>query len=130
MARAALAFLGGTLLAHSAAPEPQTAPPTPVTSPQDTEHSDEQPLPDAERASVTEALPEPAGALVSAGEVVTAPALVPAPAPPIPAVLVDHARKVADEYRARTGAPIDPDTLRSRLGVPPHLADAIAAHLN
>jgi hypothetical protein len=130
----ALAFLGGTLLAHSAAPEPQTAQPTPVTSPQDPEHSDEQPLPDTERASVTEAMPEPAAGLVPAMEVVTspapAPALVPASAPPIPAVLVDHARKVADEYRARTGAPIDPDTLRSRLGVPPHLADAIAAHLN
>ncbi|MET8692878.1 hypothetical protein ABZV65_10065 [Streptomyces bauhiniae] len=52
-----------------------------------------------------------------------------APPPQVPAVLIEHARKVADEYRARTGYPIDPDTLRSRLGVPSHLADAIAAQL-
>jgi hypothetical protein len=47
----------------------------------------------------------------------------------VPAVLIDHARKVAAEYRDRTGSPIDTDTLRARLGVPPHLADAIAAQL-
>ncbi|MGW2784895.1 DUF2637 domain-containing protein [Streptomyces populi] len=130
----ALAFLGGTLLAHSPTPETRTAPPPPVASPRDPEHSDGQPSPDAGRASVTEALPEPAAVPVPAVEAATspgpAPALVPASSPPVPAVLVDHARKVADEYRARTGSPIDPDTLRSRLGVPPHLADAIAAHLN
>jgi hypothetical protein len=59
----------------------------------------------------------------------SAPGPAPATAAQVPAVLLDHARKVADEHHARTGAPIDSDTLRSRLGVPPHLADAIAAHL-
>jgi hypothetical protein len=44
-------------------------------------------------------------------------------------VLVAHARKVADDHQARTGAPIDTETLRARLGVPPQLADAIAAQL-
>jgi hypothetical protein len=57
----------------------------------------------------------------------------PAPAPPaapaVPAALVEHARKIADTHRATTGAPIDPATLRARLGVPPALADAIAAQL-
>jgi hypothetical protein len=48
---------------------------------------------------------------------------------PVPAALVDHARKVADDHHARTGSPIDTDTLRARLGVPPQLADAIAAQL-
>jgi hypothetical protein len=57
------------------------------------------------------------------------PPSLPAAVPAVPAVLVDHARKVAAEYRDRTGSPIDTDTLRARLGVPPHLADAIAAHL-
>ncbi|MFB7333578.1 DUF2637 domain-containing protein [Streptomyces adustus] len=126
----ALAFLGGTLLAHSPAPEPapepETAPPAPVTLMPDTEHSHELPLPDANSASITEATPEPAAIPVPAVEVATPPTLV----PPVPAVLVEHARKVADEYRARTGSAIDSDTLRSRLGVPPHLADAIAAHLS
>jgi hypothetical protein len=58
----------------------------------------------------------------------------PAPAPAsagvsVPAALVEHARKIADTHRARTGAPIDSATLRARLGVPPALADAIAAQL-
>jgi hypothetical protein len=62
--------------------------------------------------------------------------LPPAPAPApvaqpvgVPAALVEHARKIADTHRSATGAPIDPATLRARLGVPPALADAIAAQL-
>ncbi|MBY8841204.1 DUF2637 domain-containing protein [Streptomyces sp. SP2-10] len=116
----ALAFLGGTLLAHSPAAESGPVPSASVADVEEVVSPVEQPVPDAERASAPEPVPEPDAAP-------TSPA--PAPVPPVPAVLVDHARKVADEYRARTGAPIDPDTLRSRLGVPPHLADAIAAHL-
>ncbi|MFG3291682.1 DUF2637 domain-containing protein [Streptomyces sp. NPDC048179] len=111
----ALAFLGGTLLAHSSPPEPETEP----------EATPPAPVPDTPNAeqSAPEAVPAPDTA--PAPEVTTAAT----PVPPVPAALVDHARKVADEYRARTGSPIDSDTLRSRLGVPPHLADAIAAHL-
>ncbi|MEV4444814.1 DUF2637 domain-containing protein [Streptomyces mirabilis] len=109
----ALAFLGGTLLAHASAaePEPEPVPAAPVADTSDAEQ------PVAEAVAAPDGAPAPE-ATASA-----------APVPPVPAVLVDHARKVADEYRARTGSPIDPDTLRSRLGVPPHLADAIAAHL-
>ncbi|MEV0781747.1 DUF2637 domain-containing protein [Streptomyces sp. NPDC050423] len=109
----ALAFLGGTLLAHSsgdAESEPATV--------ADAEDVGPVPAPDAVPA------PSPAE------EASTPPALPSPPAPPVPAALVDHARKVADEYRTRTGSPIDTDTLRARLGVPPHLADAIAAHLS
>lgn len=126
----AVAFLGGTLLAHSAAAESE-----PVLAAPDADTSDavlptEQPAPDAQRPSVTEAMPEPDAAAALAAAPVP-PASDPAadPIPQVPAVLVDHARKVADEHRARTGAPIDPETLRSRLGVPPDLADAIAAQL-
>ncbi|MFR9755530.1 DUF2637 domain-containing protein [Streptomyces sp. TR06-5] len=60
-------------------------------------------------------------------EPVKAPA--PAPAVSVPAPLVEHARKLADAHRARTGAPMDTDTLRARLGVPAPMADAIAAQL-
>ncbi|MGQ5637519.1 MULTISPECIES: DUF2637 domain-containing protein [unclassified Streptomyces] len=116
----ALAFLGGTLLAHSSAAESGPVPPASVADVEEVVSPVEQPVSVAERVSATEPVPEPDAAPASPA---------PAPAPPVPAVLVDHARKVADEYRARTGAPIDTDTLRSRLGVPPHLADAIAAHL-
>ncbi|MGW0915834.1 DUF2637 domain-containing protein [Streptomyces sp. NPDC002784] len=109
----ALAFMGGTLLAHSpAAPSP--APPTPSA-------------PD----SKPEALSEPAAAAEPERlpEHVAAPQAEETPAVPVPAALVDHARKVADDHHARTGARIDTDTLRARLGVPHQLADAIAAQL-
>lgn len=110
----ALAFLGGTLLAHTAhvPAAPESSPPAPA------------PEPAPESPSVAE--PEPA----QVPAVEEAPALPAAePAPPVPAALVDHARKVADDHQARTGARIDTDTLRTRLGVPPQLADAIAAQL-
>ncbi|MEU5581394.1 DUF2637 domain-containing protein [Streptomyces huasconensis] len=116
----ALAFLGGTLLAHSAnhrTPTPPTPAPTPAPDPADNREPDPEPVPDPEPIPAPDPVEEP-------------PALPPAdPAPAVPAVLVDHARKVAADYRDRTGAPIDTDTLRARLGVPPHLADAIAAQL-
>ncbi|MGW6526859.1 DUF2637 domain-containing protein [Streptomyces venezuelae] len=94
----AVAFLGGTLLAHSASHEP-----TVVEDVLDQEGADEAP-----------ALPtsEPAPAAVS-----------------VPPALVDHARKVASEHHTRTGTPIDVPTLRTRLGVPAPMAEAIATHL-
>ncbi|MFI1021128.1 MULTISPECIES: DUF2637 domain-containing protein [Streptomyces] len=110
----ALAFMGGTLLAHSPA-EPSPAPPAPSVPAQD-------PAPETAAA---EPRPAPEPPVVS--QIEETPALP--TAVPVPAALVDHARKVADDHHARTGAPIDTDTLRARLGVPPHLADAIAAHL-
>lgn len=102
----AVAFLGGTLLAHfgpeladdielieDQEDEPETAsdPPTPAPP-------------------AIEAPPE-------------------RPAVPVPAALIDHARKVAAEHHTRTGAPMDVSTLRARLGVPAPMAEAIAAHL-
>ncbi|NUP36374.1 MAG: SpdA protein, partial [Streptomyces sp.] len=47
----------------------------------------------------------------------------------VPPALVAHARKLADDHRARTGSPIDADTLRARLGVPAPMAAAITAQL-
>ncbi|QIP84656.1 DUF2637 domain-containing protein [Streptomyces sp. Tu 2975] len=95
----AVAFLGGTLLAHGSTEEPETAPaPASASTPV--------------RPAV-EAVPEPA----------------PSPTTPVPPALVTHARKVADDHRARTGTPIDTPTLRARLGVPLPLAEAIATQL-
>ncbi|MFE7354572.1 DUF2637 domain-containing protein [Streptomyces sp. NPDC057543] len=114
----ALAFMGGTLLAHSPA-DPSPAPPAPSAPTPD-------PAPDTDHdPAVAESsrVPEP----VAAPEPEETPALP--TAVPVPAALVAHARKVADDHHARTGARIDTDTLRARLGVPHHLADAIAAQL-
>ncbi|MEU6652728.1 DUF2637 domain-containing protein [Streptomyces sp. NPDC046900] len=123
----AVAFLGGTLLAHSPAPAPDPAgdraevPPAPADP---APAHDIDPAPETEPAPALE--PETTPALPAADP---APASAPAPAVAVPAALVDHARKVAADHEARTGDPIDTDTLRARLGVPPHLADAIAAQL-
>ncbi|MEV5932506.1 DUF2637 domain-containing protein [Streptomyces sp. NPDC052079] len=116
----ALAFMGGTLLAHSPAGR------SPVPAASSVPAPDPAPEVQPEPAAVAE--PDPAPEPVPAPE--ETPALpTPAPAVPVPAALVDHARKVADDHHARTGTRIDTDTLRARLGVPPHLADAIAAQL-
>nr|BFD83572.1 DUF2637 domain-containing protein [Streptomyces sp. Xyl84] len=124
----AVAFLGGTLLAHSAgdqAPVPPAAA-APESAPET------QPETEPKPAAIAE--PEPAPVVPVANEPSPiAPAADPAPASrpalPVPAALVDHARKVAADHQARTGAQIDTDTLRARLGVPAQLADTIAAHL-
>ncbi|WP_101257308.1 DUF2637 domain-containing protein [Streptomyces barkulensis] len=127
----ALAFFGGTLLAHTTPdtdPAPEQEPDAPATASE----------PSA--APVVERAPEPAAPAVEPDPVLEldpapaapepAPVADPAPAaPPVPAALVEHARKVADAHRARTGTPIDPDTLRARLGVPAPMADAIATQL-
>ncbi|MFJ2722853.1 DUF2637 domain-containing protein [Streptomyces sp. NPDC087437] len=121
----ALAFMGGTLLTHSPAHRTSTTPPAPATP-------DPDPVPETEPEPAAVAEPDPASepAAVPAPEETPAlPVADPPPAVPVPAALVDHARKVADDHRARTGARIDTDTLRARLGVPSHLADAIAAQL-
>lgn len=101
----AVAFLGGTLLAHT----------TPTTSGND-----------VKAVEVLEDVPEPPLATPTQPAIEAPPER---PAVAVPAALVDHARKVAAEHHTRTGAPIDTPTLRARLGVPAPMAEAIAAQL-
>ncbi|WP_424921477.1 DUF2637 domain-containing protein [Streptomyces sp. wa1] len=114
----ALAFMGGTLLAHSSA-DHSSVPPAPSAPAPDSAPETDHDSAAAESSRVPES--------VAAPEPEETPALP--TAVPVPAALVAHARKVADDHHARTGVRIDTDTLRARLGVPPHLADAIAAQL-
>ncbi|MFJ4806689.1 DUF2637 domain-containing protein [Streptomyces murinus] len=103
----AVAFLGGTLLAHSP-PKADTDEISAAVT-EDQEHEPEAtPAPPVQ--PTIEALPEH-------------------PPVPVPAALVDHARKVAAEHHTRTGTLIDTPTLRARLGVPAPMAEAIAAQL-
>ncbi|MGP3636289.1 DUF2637 domain-containing protein [Streptomyces sp. 24-1644] len=106
----ALAFLGGTLLAHAPS-APADFEPVPAAAALAEPDAEQVPDVTVERA------PDPA------------PQLPPAPAPEVPPALLDHARKVADQHHATTGNHIDPATLRARLGVPAQLADAITAQL-
>ncbi|MFJ4953773.1 DUF2637 domain-containing protein [Streptomyces sp. NPDC088760] len=100
----AIAFLGGTLLAH-------TAP----TTDRDTGAIEDQ-------EDEPETAPEP-----PAQPAIEAPPQH--PPVPVPSALIAHARKIAAEHHTRTGTPIDTPTLRARLGVPAPMAEAIAAHL-
>lgn len=109
----ALAFLGGTLLAHTPTAAPAEPEPAPAPAPVPLADPAPEPVPDV----TVERAPE------------SAPELPPAPAVAVPPALLDHARKVADTHHATTGNRIDPATLRTRLGVPGPLADAIAAQL-
>ncbi|MEV6735644.1 DUF2637 domain-containing protein [Streptomyces sp. NPDC051104] len=122
----ALAFLGGTLLAHSPTPAGDRvpvppAPAAPAPAPE------EQPEPASSSAPEREAL---SAADDTPALPVATPEPAPTPAVSVPAALVDHARKVAADHEARTGDRIDVDTLRARLGVPAPMADAIAAQLD
>jgi hypothetical protein len=105
----ALAFLGGTLLAHGSN-EPAAA-------------ESSEPVVTAERE------PTPSVEPVAEEPPALAPAEPESSAAPVPAALVAHARKVADAHEARTGARIDTATLRARLGVPAPLAEQIVAQL-
>lgn len=87
------------------------------------------PAPEAEPDIAPEPLPVPAPLPVAEDTPTIASTASTPTGPPVPAALVDHARKLAADHQARTGARIDTDTLRARLGVPPHLADTIAAQL-
>ncbi|MCQ0023147.1 DUF2637 domain-containing protein [Streptomyces somaliensis DSM 40738] len=148
----AVAFFGGTLLAHtphepeaSSAPVPAPAPgpaltPAPSTTGTGTEP---QSVPDAVDAPGREALPAPSttsepppepASKPAVAEPVTGPASTPTPNPPsvsaaLPPALVDRVRTLAEEYRSTTGRPADPDAVRARLGLPPSMTASVAAHL-
>ncbi|MGW1087760.1 DUF2637 domain-containing protein [Streptomyces sp. NPDC002596] len=116
----ALAFLGGTLLAHT----PPTPAPADATEPPSVDAVVEREIPAEPEPDSPPALPTVEPEPVPAPEPIPAP-----PAVAVPPALVAHARKVANDHQTRTGSPIDTDTLRARLGVPPVMADAIAAQL-
>jgi len=126
----AVAFFGGTLLAH--APHGSQAPSAPMTD------TDAEAEPHAAPVAVDKAdhhvLPAPSAEPVpapepAAPEPVTAPAATPAPAVALPPALVDRVRALAEEHRSTTGRPADPDAVRTRLGLPPSMTASVAAHL-
>ncbi|MFD9389720.1 DUF2637 domain-containing protein [Streptomyces sp. NPDC060000] len=121
----AVAFFGGTLLAHTprtpVAPTETETPPPPTAA--EEPHRDALPAPSNE----PEPTPEPAAEPITA-----APAPAPTPSPPavsLPPALVDRVRVLAEEHHATTGRPADPDALRARLGLPPSMTQSVAAHL-
>ncbi|MER7836640.1 DUF2637 domain-containing protein [Streptomyces sp. NPDC096040] len=113
----ALAFLGGTLLAHQHTDHT----PDPAPEPAVEQEPESRAVVEVDRPQTLEPAPE-----ISEPEPVPA---LPKAAVSVPPALIDHARKVATDHRARTGTEIDAATLRARLGVPEDLASAIVAQL-
>ncbi|MFE0761105.1 DUF2637 domain-containing protein [Streptomyces smyrnaeus] len=122
----ALAFLGGTLLVHTAAPRHTAPEPVSAAVSSEPENAPVDPVP-APTDSLSEPAPEETPELDPAPA--SAPASAAAPSPGVPPALIDHARTLATQYRARTGSDIDTATLRTQLGVPEPLANAIATQL-
>ncbi|WP_329457895.1 DUF2637 domain-containing protein [Streptomyces sp. NBC_01497] len=120
----AIAFLGGTLLAHNPTSTPDEMPvelaPEPAADLMTVER-------EADQAPELPA-PEPAPAPDPAPKSILPEPATPSP-PAVPPALLDHARKLADTHHAATGQSIDADTLRLRLGVAGPLAASIAAQL-
>ncbi|MFE0455779.1 DUF2637 domain-containing protein [Streptomyces sp. NPDC058914] len=114
----AVAFFGGTLLAHT----PRT-PQEPAAS----VSSETAAMVDA---PARDALPPPSTEPV-ADEPPAGLAAVPPPVPAValPPALVDRVQALAEEHRATTGQPADPDAVRARLGLPPSMTPSVAAHL-
>ncbi|MEU3201152.1 DUF2637 domain-containing protein [Streptomyces sp. NPDC006996] len=122
----AVAFFGGTLLAHAphTAEEPAASPATDAAAAPDGGSSDvEGPDHKVPYSADPEPAPEPSAAPA------TAPAPAPAPAVALPPALVDRVRALAEEHRSATGRPADPDAVRTRLGLPPSMTASVAAHL-
>jgi hypothetical protein len=133
----AVAFFGGTLLAHT--PHGDTeAPAVPDSStPSADAHEERAPVPAAVDTTDRDALPAPSTDPEPAPEITAEPVAVPAPAPvpasapavALPPALVDRVRALADEHHSATGRPADPDAVRARLGLPPSMTASVAAHL-
>lgn len=124
----AVAFFGGTLLAHA-----QHAAETPMASASPATDADRTQRPaaavidrldrDAQPAPSNDPEPE------STAEPAVTPASLTASTVSLPPVLVDRARALAEEHRTATGHPADPDAVRVRLGLPPSMTPSVAAHL-
>ncbi|EMF26408.1 SpdA-like protein [Streptomyces gancidicus BKS 13-15] len=124
----AVAFFGGTLLAHAphTPEEPAASPVTDAaTAPDGSSSGAEGPDHKIRYPADPEPAPEPSAAPATA----SAPAPAPAPAVALPPALVDRVRAVAEEHRSATGRPADPDAVRTRLGLPPSMTASVAAHL-
>ncbi|MEU5667855.1 DUF2637 domain-containing protein [Streptomyces longwoodensis] len=116
----AVAFFGGTLLAHE--PRASEATPVPVSPERDAETPSAPPVDESPRDALPAPPPDDTPDQISA----------PAPAPravALPPALVDRVQALAEEHRATTGQPADPDALRARLGLPASMTASVAAHL-
>jgi hypothetical protein len=126
----AVAFFGGTLLAHApAVPEAPAIPASPATDADPTPSPAAGAVDRADRDAQLAPSNDPEPAPEPTTEPAAAPAPVTASTVTLPPALVDRARALAEEHRSTTGHPADPDAVRVRLGLPPSMTPSVAAHL-
>ncbi|MET9505428.1 DUF2637 domain-containing protein [Streptomyces sp. NPDC006622] len=113
----AVAFFGGTLLAHT----PRTPKEPAASAPAETVVTVDAPHHDVLPPSTEPVADEPAPSLIAAP--------TPVPTVALPPALVDRVQALAEEHRATTGRPADPDAVRARLGLPASMTPSVAAHL-
>ncbi|MFH8394623.1 DUF2637 domain-containing protein [Streptomyces sp. NPDC018036] len=123
----AVAFFGGTLLAHTpSASDSADRDASAVSETGDSARSIPTPvLPEATASGTAD--PDPIPALEPAAD--AGPTPVSASTVHLPPALVDRAQLLARELHSSTGEPADPDTIRARLGLPASMTPAVAAHL-
>ncbi|WP_458245680.1 DUF2637 domain-containing protein [Streptomyces sp. MAI_2237] len=123
----AVAFFGGTLLAHT--PETPRVSASPATDADPTQRPAAAVIdrPDRDAQPAPSNNPEPD--LKPTTEPAATSAPLTASTVNLPPALVDRARALAEEYRTLTGHPADPDAVRVRLGLPPSMTPSVAAHL-
>ncbi|MFI0086468.1 DUF2637 domain-containing protein [Streptomyces bobili] len=113
----AVAFFGGTLLAHTPRTPKEPAAPAPSETVVTVDALDRDVLP----PSTEPVVEEPAPGLAAAP--------TPVPTVALPPALVDRVQALAEEHRAATGQAADPDAVRARLGLPASMTPSVAAHL-
>ncbi|MEU9135963.1 DUF2637 domain-containing protein [Streptomyces sp. NPDC048404] len=125
----AVAFFGGTLLAHTPrTPESPARTASAVSDADDSTPSAPTPAPALSEPTATgTADPGSVRALEPAAD--PGPTSAPGPAVHLPPALVDRVQALAQELRSSTGQPADPDIVRARLGLPASMTSAVAAHL-
>ncbi|MGW7285179.1 DUF2637 domain-containing protein [Streptomyces sp. NPDC054847] len=126
----AVAFFGGTLLAHAPhTPETPTAPASLAADAETESHTVPSVVDRPDRDALPASSADPGPAPEPVAEPVTTPAPATASAVALPPALVDRVRALAEEHRSATGHPADPDAVRARLGLPPSMTPSVAAHL-
>ncbi|MDQ0788303.1 DUF2637 domain-containing protein [Streptomyces sp. B3I8] len=133
----AVAFFGGTLLAHTPHASTEALAVPDSSAPSTDAYEERPPAPaavdttdrDALPAPSTDPDPDPAPETATEPAATSTPVPAPAPAVTLPPALVDRVRALADEHHSATGRPADPDAVRARLGLPPSMTASVAAHL-
>ncbi|MFJ9717782.1 DUF2637 domain-containing protein [Streptomyces sp. NPDC101213] len=125
----AVAFFGGTLLAHTPRTPKEPVAPAPSQAAPVVDEPDREALPVVDAPDRDALSPRPTEPAPDEPPAVHSTEPPPVPTVALPPALVDRVQALAEEHRATTGQAADPDVVRVRLGLPPSMTPSVAAHL-